>query len=805
MTATRQHQGIFRGDYEDDGGSNNNDYNNMIIDASALLAHVQTLESRLQRNQPSQQSNFGHRTNPTIYMSRVMDPDYEQRGSVSDLDVIAVMAVTKHCISAQLVKEEIPGSSSYQPIGAPVEVLVLSGEDEITCATILSLELHHLSAADSLIVPERSQSDPDAPAMSLMSGGVKSIAPSPRVAVVVGTSHSRVIAIEFSVKPKSMQLVRRNFFKGKEVCTFFEPLPTETLTESQEERGHAPIMKKQSSSRVSEASDNFEGSKSMKPTPLQPFNATGGVTSIRPYTIMKDGKFLTHVWISFGDGTGIRFHHAGLFASVIQKHTEDVTKGYSQQTLEDILDDNLVKWQTKLPPAGGESGTTPQQVTVIPSPKYHPSPLAPFPTWKKPEFDEIVDPTIDPRSDFKEFHEAILYPSASAAAGNSLFPTLAFYTSENQFEGNRIQGDEEVEEKKSDGVLSTVIGGLWGIVVGGSGNISATTSGGESNANTNGAEQTGANNSDEPEKWDQNVPFPSINYEPISLYAGCEIHDHPRQITSCKIDPDGELAAVTDTLGRVSLIDLSTKHIVRMWKGYRDTSCSWIQTPQHGFSGYKEKPLSKRKTLHLVIHSRQRKVIEIWKNPRRGPKIKTIQVSREAQVISCRELSEVGFVSSCFLAHSNAPNSQHKNQIERIILREEEDPTGLENDDKNRHIKRTALFMPSQDAAARLNRLQQLLGETNVDCQTIDVFKALEKIKSIEDLAKALDLLAESPTLELKMGVEGATFQQLAISHCQGKLDAAMQEAGDKAYTNPHVQLLAFKIAYYTQVRCNAD
>jgi YD repeat-containing protein len=33
--------------------------------------------------------------------------------------------------------------------------------------------------------------------------------------------------------------------------------------------------------------------------------------------------------------------------------------------------------------------------------------------------------------------------------------------------------------------------------------------------------------------------------------SGFEIHDSPRQIMSVTVDPDGNLAATTDTLGRV--------------------------------------------------------------------------------------------------------------------------------------------------------------------------------------------------------------------------------------------------------------
>jgi hypothetical protein len=298
--------------------------------------------------------------------------------------------------------------------------------------------------------------------------------------------------------------------------------------------------------------------------------------------------------------------------------------------------------------------------------------------------------------------------------------------------------------------------------------------------------------SERPKSWDPNVPFPSLNLDPYKLYAGCEIHDAPRQVTQCTVEPEGELAAIADTLGRVSLVDLSTKQIVRMWKGFRDTTCYWMEIPRKT----KVKDGQKAKTLYLVIHSRQRRVVEIWRT-RHGPKVMSIQVNREAQVISVREMSRIGYIACCYLAHSNVPLSK-MNQIQRIDI-EDDETVGITNLERNRQPRPTLTMVPS-DAAARLNQLKQLLSDTNVECQSVDVFKASERIKSVEDLAVALDTLASTPTLERKMGVDGSTFQRLAISYCKQKLDEAISQAGREAFSNPHVQLLAFKIAYYDQI-----
>eukprot|EP00957_Ditylum_brightwellii_P185733 14140625-Ditylum_brightwellii.AAC.1 len=56
--------------------------------------------------------------------------------------------------------------------------------------------------------------------------------------------------------------------------------------------------------------------------------------------------------------------------------------------------------------------------------------------------------------------------------------------------------------------------------------------------------------------------------------------DPPRRFTSITVDPNGNLAAAADTLGRVLLIDLETKQVVRLWKGVREAVCFWIQLPR---------------------------------------------------------------------------------------------------------------------------------------------------------------------------------------------------------------------------------
>ena len=709
------------------------------IGAGEVLRHVQEQESKSQDGKDY--NAFGHPEPPQLYMCRI---------AAKEKGIVALMAVTRHCVSAQLVKETLDGMSTEGP---PVEVLVMKGDDHISCATILLLELPKLSAEDKQLVPYQKNQG-----LSLMSGGMVPIAPSPRVAIVVGTTHSRVISVEFTVKIRSLSLTRRNFYAGKEVLTFFEPLPFGTLASHQRTVRRA-----------------VTGPNGEKPRRIVPFEPSHGVCTIVPYSTNRKGKTVTYVWLSYGDGTAVRLHHAAFFASVIQKHSESQP---TEKSLESVLGINVVRWEARLPPLEGT------RFTLVPVPKYHPSPFAPFPTWQKPRFDEAtgvrVDPAVVPsRLEMTENFEALVYCYGAMAEN---FPTLAFYTSEDQFEGRKEDDDDGVEEAGSGSILSSVVYGIYGMLTGGA-------------SSSKPIEQDPVEEpdiTDSSQEWDPKVPFPSLNLDPYRLYAGSEIHDPPRQITFCTVEPDGNLAAIADTLGRVSLVDLSTKQIVRMWKGLRDTTCCWLEVPRKS----EVKPGQTQKILYLVIHSRQRRIVEIWRT-RNGPKVKSLSVAREAQLLTVRELSRVGYISSCYLAHSNMPHSR-LNKIQRIVV-EEDESTGMTTAERNNHV-RPKLTMAPQDSAARLNQMMQLLSDTHVECQSIDVYKALERIVSIEDLSVALDTLASSPALERKMGEDGSTFQRLAIQHCKVKLDEAISDSGREALTNPHVQRLAFKIAYYDQV-----
>jgi Rab3 GTPase-activating protein regulatory subunit N-terminus len=584
----------------------------------------------------------------------------------------------------------------------------------------------------------------------------------------------------------------------------------------------------------------------------------------------------TYVWIGFGDGCAIRMNHAAFFSSVVQKYTDYIDSinnnggpefmDEALHSFESIIGQPLIKIQAHLPlPPANHSVSNAMTLTtqhqrdpfvVLPLPKSHPTPFAittgagsayfdAMSSWTTtdiagsttasdddnkegreyfddPKMDEDGDDAGDNdlilEADWYHDYEAVVYNRNSSMVDS--FPTIAFFTSEDQYTDQFQSGFQQSmgyyvdEEKKcmdrADGgggggnPIAAIVGGIFGIFHGGSnkGEGGKKKSSATENDDTADKERFDMDTGDIAtlvcEEWDPLLPFPTMNRQPVDLCAGVQLFDPPRQIRQLSIAPTGDLAAFSDSLGRVSLIDLSTKQVVRMWKGYREATVSWCTLPR---------PNRKKSLLFLVIHSRQRRIVEVWQTTH-GPLLKSLQVGREAQVITSRQWTDHGEVYNCYIASSTSPSST-MNSVDRVFI--SFDPPSHHNDDvrtlrdgeAESHRGQMGQSLQSQDDAIRMNRLKQLLGETNVTCESADVYVVLQDIQSLEDLAISLDMIARSPALEEEMAVEGSTFQRLAISHCQQQLDDAVRRGGDMALTNRYVAALAFKIAYYTQV-CNA-
>lgn len=55
------------------------------------------------------------------------------------------------------------------------------------------------------------------------------------------------------------------------------------------------------------------------------------------------------------------------------------------------------------------------------------------------------------------------------------------------------------------------------------------------------------------------------------------IHDTQRHGCRTALSPDKRLVAVSDNVGRVAVVDVNKGIIIRLFKGYRDAQCAFVQ------------------------------------------------------------------------------------------------------------------------------------------------------------------------------------------------------------------------------------
>lgn len=120
-----------------------------------------------------------------------------------------------------------------------------------------------------------------------------------------------------------------------------------------------------------------------------------------------------------------------------------------------------------------------------------------------------------------------------------------------------------------------------------------------------------------------NVPLQQIEN------MGCRfgLCDLRRTATSVILSPNRKLAAVTDALGRVSLVDTLRGITLRIFKGYRDAQCAFVQVPDERKTKHRaQRPIA----LFLIIYSPKKGTLEIFLS--QGAKIATFTASKSSRL-----------------------------------------------------------------------------------------------------------------------------------------------------------------------------
>ncbi|CAA0808716.1 Unknown protein [Striga hermonthica] len=113
------------------------------------------------------------------------------------------------------------------------------------------------------------------------------------------------------------------------------------------------------------------------------------------------------------------------------------------------------------------------------------------------------------------------------------------------------------------------------------------------------------------------------------------LQDNPRKGEKLTLSPSGTLAAITDSLGRILLLDTQALVVVRLWKGYREASCLFVEmlAGKDKAASSLHNELSKSDyCLCLAIHAPRKEIVEVWQM-RTGPRLLTIPCPKGSKIL----------------------------------------------------------------------------------------------------------------------------------------------------------------------------
>ncbi|XP_024959104.1 rab3 GTPase-activating protein non-catalytic subunit [Cynara cardunculus var. scolymus] len=133
--------------------------------------------------------------------------------------------------------------------------------------------------------------------------------------------------------------------------------------------------------------------------------------------------------------------------------------------------------------------------------------------------------------------------------------------------------------------------------------------------------------SNQPTKKPEPKPQPFARALPLTC-----LKDHPRKGEKLTLSPSGTLAAITDSLGRIMLLDTRALVVVRLWKGYRDASCLFVERLVNKDTAGAHEHVKNDYSLCLAIHAPRKGIVEIWQM-RTGPRILTVPCPKGSKIL----------------------------------------------------------------------------------------------------------------------------------------------------------------------------
>jgi hypothetical protein len=682
-----------------------------------------------------------------------------------------------------------------------------------------------------------------------------------QVAIVCGTDHNRVLSVQLSIFAYvGMQGCEGRYVLSKTQREegIVEPLKLDTDDMLRERECKKWILEHQSSSNggklddgttsVTSASRDENASSSHLHGPEEdtwvPFRPEGGVRSIStvykyqgvggstPSSAMDAqvqegiGRIAAPIslneflWVTYGDGMFVRMPKWALFGleDVLDldhpsHHCRDLAfKGKLDLKKQDMAEDETI-------------GDGVDSHVVVPLPRFFPTLMSQpldaslsnadksiaFPDYQLDNEgkDEQEEPENEQVDHNYEFYEAICYKKESRAGDT--YPTIAFYTNEDQLFSNMHKAiDEDVQMSAVQNIIrggTTIIGGTAALakhMLGGMLGVLSRSKApvleeeamkGMEVGIVSGVDDNGGGG----DRSTRASLFPMLHDATTILKLGSAHYDAPRRITHVSIDPlDGVLMATADNLGRVQLINLESKQIIRLWKGFRDATCHWIQ-----------RPYTIDRKIHtvkyLAIHSRQRNVVEIFRM-NNGPRIGKFDVKADGvSLVQCPVNLAGGEMYERTFELRISRGSAKSSILKEVCVVDDELITASREGSSSVNATYGGLGLSpaqkrAQEGTIQMQLLKQLVSsESSVPSDLFGVYDALTQITAISDLSKALDLLALSTHLAA-MGVTDSCFHSEVVIHARNQLDIVMEDQSVATSKNVHIEDLGTKIDLHMQV-----
>lgn len=118
----------------------------------------------------------------------------------------------------------------------------------------------------------------------------------------------------------------------------------------------------------------------------------------------------------------------------------------------------------------------------------------------------------------------------------------------------------------------------------------------------------------------------------------CGIYDKHRWGSRICLSPNKRLAVITDSVGRIALFDVFHGNALRIWKGYRDADCGWVEvedsSPDTRVNGVP------RKTQFLVVYAPRWGLVEIW-CPHQTSRVAAFEVGKGGRLV-CNNYTLMG-------------------------------------------------------------------------------------------------------------------------------------------------------------------